>query len=43
MIWRKFFARSTGLIDETFSKNRVTNSKNIVCLQYFLRAFCIEY
>lgn len=29
MIWRTFFARTTGLKDETFSKNCVTNSKNI--------------
>jgi hypothetical protein len=43
MIWGKFFARSAGRIDETFSKNHVTNSKNIYCLRYLLSAFCVEY
>ena len=43
MIWRAFFARSAGLMDETFSKNCVTNSKNINQLQDLLRVFYIEY
>lgn len=43
MMWRIFFALNTAGIDETFSKNRVTNSKNISYLQYLLPVFYVEY
>jgi hypothetical protein len=43
MMWCIFFARSTGPGDETFSKNRVTNSIYFNHLQDLLRVFCIDY
>jgi hypothetical protein len=37
MIWRTFFAPYAGRMNETFSKNRVTNSKTpipVACILY---------
>jgi hypothetical protein len=43
MICHTFFALYRRRMDETFSKNRVTNSKNSHYLQSLMRAFYVEY